>query len=77
MQEEIHKSTSYGKIETTRAKARRGVELLCMLEDDDHWEWYDMTDLDFVSNDIQEQSVSHGTLVMPVKNRVPIWTQGE
>ena len=48
-----------------------------MMEDDNHWEWYDMTDLDFDASDIPKQSVSHVTPVMPVKNRVPIWTQGE
>ena len=35
------------KLRPFRAKARRGVGLLRMMEDDDHWEWYDMTDLDF------------------------------
>ena len=65
------------RLRPSRAKARRGVELLCMLEDDDHWEWYDMTDLDYDASDIPEKSVCHGTPVMPVENRIPIWTDEE
>jgi len=48
-------------------KACRGVELICMMEDDD-LEWYDCSDMYFDAdlNDISLQSKSYGTLVIPI-----------
>ena len=45
-----------------------------MMEDDDHWEWYDFSDVnvDADLSDVPQQSVSHGTPVMPVEECNPI-----
>ena len=61
-----------------RVKARRGVELLCMMEDND-LEWYDFADvdLDVNLNDVPLQSKRHGTPIMPVEERNPIWEDNE
>ena len=64
------------RVRPSRVKARRGVELLCMMEDND-LEWYDFADvdLDVNLNDVPLQSKRHGTPIMPVEERNPIWAE--
>ena len=58
------------RVRPSRVKGRRGVELLCMMEDND-LEWYDFADvdLDVNLNDVPLQSKRHGTPIMPVEER--------
>ena len=59
-------------------KARRVVELFCMMEDND-LQWYDCSveyfDADL--NDIPLQSKRYGTPVIPLEKQVPMWTDNE
>ena len=55
-----------------RVKARRGVELLCLMENDDV-NWYDFEELEVGDVELPpERSVEHGTLV--IGDMEPVWT---
>lgn len=62
------------RVRPSRIKARRGVELLCLMENND-LEWYDLDDVDDDVNlsEAPFQSVRHGTPVIPIEQRKPVW----
>ena len=59
------------RVRPVRVKARRGVELLCLMEND-VVDWYDFDEVDVSDVELPpERSVEHGTPV--IGNMEPIW----
>ena len=48
-----------------------------MMEDDEHWEWYDLADVDIDASDIPQRSLTHGMPLMTVDERTLVWTETE